>query len=264
MTKHITGTQEWATNTENLQTGCQHDCRYCYAKSMAIRFKRATPESWREPVRRPSACNKGVGRRRGTTMFPSTHDITPDNVDVCIAHVLKLCRKGNKVLVVSKPSLECTQAMVDGFRDVPREQLLFRFTIGSAQDDVLSFWEPGAPTFAERMASLELAWGHGYQTSVSCEPMLDEHIDAVIRQAEPFVTDAIWIGKANRLTCTVAVNCPGDEGAMLMARRLIAMQSDESILELYSQFRGHPKVKWKDSIKEVVGLARPSCKGLDV
>ena len=74
------------------------------------------------------------------------------------------------------------KAMVEGFRDVPREQLLFRFTVGSAKDDVLSFWEPGAPTFAERMASLELAWAHGYQTSVSCEPMLDGHIEDVVHR----------------------------------------------------------------------------------
>ena len=40
-----TGTQEWAASNVNIQDGCEHDCRYCYAKTMAIRFKRATPTS---------------------------------------------------------------------------------------------------------------------------------------------------------------------------------------------------------------------------
>ncbi len=41
-TKPPTGTQEWAASNVNIQDGCEHDCRYCYAKTMAIRFKRAT------------------------------------------------------------------------------------------------------------------------------------------------------------------------------------------------------------------------------
>jgi DNA repair photolyase len=41
-----TGTQEWAASNVNIQDGCEHDCRYCYAKTMAIRFKRATAKSW--------------------------------------------------------------------------------------------------------------------------------------------------------------------------------------------------------------------------
>jgi len=37
-----TGTQEWAASNVNIQDGCEHDCLYCYAKIMAIRYKRAT------------------------------------------------------------------------------------------------------------------------------------------------------------------------------------------------------------------------------
>jgi hypothetical protein len=31
-------------------------------------------------------------------------------------------------------------------------------------------------------------------------------------------------------------------------------QSDDMIKSLYEHFKTHPKVKWKDSIKKVVGL----------
>ena len=46
------GTREWATKTVNCCTGCSHDCRYCYARGMAVRFKRMNPGDWhREQIR---------------------------------------------------------------------------------------------------------------------------------------------------------------------------------------------------------------------
>ena len=39
----VKGTLEWACRTFNICLGCKHDCWYCYAKSIAIRFGRATP-----------------------------------------------------------------------------------------------------------------------------------------------------------------------------------------------------------------------------
>jgi DNA repair photolyase len=34
------GTKEWAEKNENLISGCSHDCKYCYAKSTAIQYKK--------------------------------------------------------------------------------------------------------------------------------------------------------------------------------------------------------------------------------
>ncbi len=44
--KTANGVQEWATYSADIDAGCTNNCRYCYAKGMAIRFGRATPESW--------------------------------------------------------------------------------------------------------------------------------------------------------------------------------------------------------------------------
>ena len=63
-----TGTQEWAASNVNIQDGCEHDCRYCYAKTMAIRFKRATPASWRFPRLRQHDLDRGYTRRAGRIM----------------------------------------------------------------------------------------------------------------------------------------------------------------------------------------------------
>jgi DNA repair photolyase len=40
------GTKEWADGNYNVTVGCSNNCRYCYAKSMAVRFKRVAESEW--------------------------------------------------------------------------------------------------------------------------------------------------------------------------------------------------------------------------
>ena len=49
-----------------------------------------------------------------------------------------------------------------------------------------------------------------------------------------------------------------------MASAIRAGQTDERITEIYAQLKKHPKAKWKDSIKKVVGLKMAQKAGLDV
>jgi len=51
--KQVFGTTEWATHNENCINGCSHDCKYCYSKSMAIQYKRKTPENWQDEELKP-------------------------------------------------------------------------------------------------------------------------------------------------------------------------------------------------------------------
>ena len=145
-----------------------------------------------------------------------------------------------------------------------QSQMTFRFTIGSADDKVLGWWEPGASKFKERLASLKHAHGKGFATSVSCEPMLDLNIGAVVDVVRPFVTDSIWLGRANRLMSTLSLNCPCDHQASWYGKKLLAGQSDDYLRSLYKRFKDDPLIRFKDSIKKVVGVARPTEKGLDI
>jgi len=51
---------------------------------------------------------------------------------------------------------------------------------------------------------------------------------------------------------------------MAMANDLIGLMSDEFIHNLYAKNKSDPMIKWKDSIKKIVGIERPVEKGLDV
>jgi hypothetical protein len=155
---------------------------------------------------------------------------------------------------VTKPHLDCVKAICPEFPDY-RGKILFRFTIGSSDSNTLKFWEPSVPDFAERLESLKFAYEQGFQTSVSSEPILDDNIGDVIDRVSPFVTDSIWLGKMNHLRGRLALNGETDPVTMQKAEQLITWQSDENIKQLYSRYKNNPLVKWKDSVKKVLGLS---------
>ena len=262
-TRPARGTGEWAVANVNFQTGCDRDCGYCYAKAMAVRFKRATPESWTDPVVDVTKVRRRFGRRSGRIMFPTTHDISPENLDHSLNVLRGLLESGNNVLIVTKPQLVCIRTLCSRLSN-HKSDILFRFTIGSTNDQTLTLWEPGAPSYTERLACLMHARQMGFATSVSLEPLLDTNVDRLIAEVAPVVTDTIWLGRANNLRQIIALNRPGDESIAKAADRLLAEQSDEWIRTIYQRYRSNPKIRFKDSIKKVVGLARPMKKGLDV
>jgi len=257
-----TGTQEWAASNVNIQDGCEHDCRYCYAKTMAIRFKRATAASWSKPRLRQHDLDRGFTRRNGRIMFPTAHDITARNLDECLIVLKRMLVAGNDLLIVSKPWLTCVTRLCDELAPY-RSQIVFRFSIGSTDPAVLSYWEPSAPSFQERLASLQTAYLKDFQTSISGEPILDGNPDSLIAAVRPFVTDSIWLGKINRLRNILPLNCPHDPEAIRRGEILMSTQTDTAIRALYRRHRNDSKIKWKDSVKAVVGLSRPTAAGLD-
>ena len=93
--------------------------------------------------------------------------------------------------------------------------------------------------------------------------MLDGDPDALIAAVRPYVMDSIWLGKINRLRNILPQNCPRDPEAIRRGEDLMATQNDAAIGALYRRHRKDPIIKWKDSIKAVVGLSRPAVAGLD-
>jgi DNA repair photolyase len=159
-------------------------------------------------------------------------------------------------MIVSKPHLVCIKRICKEF-DKYKDKILFRFTIGSIDDKVLKFWEPNAPGFEERFACLKYALKHGFHTSVSCEPMLDNHIEKVIYKVNSYVTETIWIGKINRLLGTTGrgnleFNGHLNSDTKEKALQLIEWQSDENIIKLYESLQNNPKIRWKSSILAIL------------
>jgi len=250
-----TGTKEWAATTANCITGCEHRCLYCYAHAMASRFGRVHPEGWGHEVVNEKAAAKGYGKRKGSVMFPTTHDLTPANIEHTLPVLRRQLEAGNQVLVVSKPHPDVIDKITTEL-EAYKAQVLFRFTIGSVSVRTLAFWEPGAPGPLDRMTSLSLAHSRGWRTSVSMEPLLEVIEDRVVAMVEtlaPLVTVDIWVGKLNKGEERLRKNGHWGDMAKRALRHLENSQSDKRIRALVARLDSHPLVVWKESIKAVVG-----------
>jgi DNA repair photolyase len=262
--KRISGTLEWAVKNVNCVKGCKHNCRYCYARTRALQLKQIPDAAaWENMEIREHDVKKGRKKENGTVMFPTTHDILPgDILEASVVVLRKLLEAGNNVLIVSKPHLECIDRLCKEFAEY-KNQILFRFTIGAMGYETLKYWEPGAPTFIERLACLQFAFELGFRTSVSCEPMLDNMPNMVklfhILQTDS--TDSIWMGKMNKVRQRVKVETAEDERQVA---RIEVSQTDENIWQLYNVLKNEPKIRWKESVKQIIGINTPTEPGMDV
>ena len=248
----IRGTREWAVAEINCCIGCPHNCRYCYARIKALeRGEIAVPGDWIRCRVVEEQVHRSFPVYEGQVMFPAAHDITWENIDSCLEVLDALLAAGNRVLIVSKPSPDCVGELCGRLARY-RERVLFRFTITARSSKILSFWEPAAPGYLSRLESLAYAYRRGFATSVSIEPMLDAaDIDALVAELLPWVSHSIWIGKMNRIGQRVVVDSPEVEGKVARIRH---EQSDAAIRRIYDRLSGNEMIRWKESIKEVVGL----------
>lgn len=243
--KVTAGTREWADHNVNCIIGCLNDCRYCYAKLMARRFRRATYKSWSNMRIREDVVKKSFGKMVGRVMFPSSHDIVdiPDIREACLNTLGKLLESNNEVLVTTKPRLSIIRQIDKLYSDY-KKNIQFRFTITSKDNKLLRFWEPNAPLFEERLKSLKYVFDKRYRTSVSIEPFLDREPQVLVSMVEPFCTESIWIGKMNYI--------PSDSTLPSNLQRFYSEirgnYEIDHLLQIYNELRALKKIKFKDSM----------------
>jgi hypothetical protein len=202
-------------------------------------------------------------------MLPTTHDLTEATIDPVIKVARRLLHAGNELLIVSKPRPDLIDMLLrrlQSWEYNSRQLVEFRFTIGSYLDSTLRFWEPNAPRFAERLASLFLCRREGFKTSVSCEPMLErrERMVELVHMLEPFVDGSIWLGKMNQARARLKHNGVTFDAELLHRLDDIERaQADGEIGLLYKALKDHPLIRWKESVKKVVGLELAERAGLD-
>ncbi len=259
--KKKTGTREWSAVSKNCRGGCAHGCVYCYARFNALRWgKIQTGAQFANETPRPWA---KVRKYSGVVMFPTEHDITPENCEPCLELLRELLHAGNEVLLVSKPHREVIERIVRETDARWLERLAFRFTIGAMDDSVLAAWEPNAPDLKERIECLRRVADVGYRTSVSCEPLLDPSRAAeLVEFLAPDVTDdspngGIWIGKLNHARARCAwylADHPEFEDTLAA---LEGFQTGAAVRRVYEEVMALPLsertvVRWKDSYRQAL------------
>lgn len=245
-----TGSREYSECIADFQVGCSNNCLYCYARDMAIRWGQIkSRDEWLNEKIRWWTVNGRWAKKPGVVMSPTLHDITPNNIDAAVIFLTNILDAGNKVLIMSKPNPECIETICQTFERF-KDQILFRLTIDTTDDNVSKFWEPGAPLPGERIDALKTARCSGYQTSVSIEPMLGGTDMAIqtYHAVIPYVTETVWIGLMN----WNRIREESTPEIMRAIREIRHLQSDAEILRLVNVLQDQPKVRWRHSIKQVI------------
>jgi DNA repair photolyase len=254
-----TGTREWSDISRNCGTGCKNGCVYCFAAWGAIyRYKRVKPDCWtEEKVNMTKAMKKEPYGRdpNQVAMYPTQHDITEAYYEASIHKVQHLLDAGYQVLIVTKPTFKIFTNFLLHFEKY-KARILTRISLTSLDPKASLQYEPGASSPAERLDCLEWAFKHGYQTSLSCEPMLPsrrytyaEMGRLIYYKAAEFVTDKIWYGTMNKVHSRIPDITPSWE------KEIENWQQPSEVLKLVRIIQAsgaNQKVEWKDSVKTII------------
>jgi DNA repair photolyase len=238
-----TGTHEWSDETFNSQKGCTNNCDYGYCKlRMAPLFKLMPANGWDHPEYRSHEwILKHIRAKKiqqaHVIMYPSMHDYTLDNIDLCL-WTLQALRDETKanLLLVSKPQLFCIQQILN--LSLPRDRVEFRFTIGCWTDPTWKRWEPLTPTIEDRKKAIAMCQEAGYKVSISMEPLLETEPKTITEMLSFFnvhQVDSIWIGAMNYVSADIAPKL--------------------DYAQIYSLFKNEPKVRWKESFRKHLGAS---------
>jgi DNA repair photolyase len=249
------GTKEWADHNINCIKGCSNNCRYCYAKIIAKRFGRCTEETWKDIEISRDILNKTFKKYNGRVMFPSSHDIidTPEAKEACFMVITKLLEAGNELLITTKPKLSITKDIIKRFYTF-KSQIQFRFTITSLDNQLLSFWEPNAPSFEERLKSIKYAYEKGFKTSVSIEPFLDYNPKKLVHILSPYVTESIWLGPMNYIPQNSIPSEDKPQYAEIRKKYEI-----DHLKQIFEDLKDSPRIRFKDSMTNRLNISRSRC-----
>ena len=255
MSKYLFGFSEWGGGKftkANTVHGCSHHCKYCGVAAQEARVDMRSPEMWPFEEVNTKALTGTISKRNSLLIYPTSHDITPQHLDVHLYQIRRILEAGNKLLICSKMHYDCIVEICAECAD-RKEKVELRCTIGSRDSEILRWWEPGAPDYDERKAAVEYAYKQGYDTSLSSEPMLDANIESVVEDMRPIVSESIWIGKMNHARQNLTLNGVTGPEADAKVSALLAWQDDDAnIMRLVNRYANDPLIRWKESIQRVI------------
>ena len=248
--KSYFGFGQWCDDTFNCFTGCEHNCKCCGSCGTAIRFGREIADHWGDMVPREGAIEGTLAVPSNKTIaFPSAHDFTPGNMDLCFKYGHRLLDNGCRWLWTTKPHMEVVKRFCQEFAAY-KDRITTRFTITSFDDAKSRFWETNAPLPEVRLDCLKFAADAGFVTSVSAEPMLDApRITDLFSRVAPWTTESVWVGPMNRpRSCNRKWR-----GFDAEIKALLAEQTPVKLRVIYDDLKDQPKVMWKDSFIKKMG-----------
>ena len=185
----------------NPYTGCQINCRYCYARLFMKRYS-GHKEAWGDfvdvKINAPEVLQKQLGRaKRGTVWISSVCDpYQPLEASYQLTRrcLKELIKKQFPVNIQTKSNLVLRD--LDLFKEF--EEIEVGFTITTDDEKVSKLFEPKASPVKDRLAALAQIHSSGIKTFVFVGPLLPGNPEKLIENLEE-KADTIFIDKMNYL-----------------------------------------------------------------
>ena len=185
----------------NPYTGCQVNCRYCYARLFMRRYS-GHSEAWGEfvdaKINAPSVLKKQLEKaRKGTVWISSVCDpYQPLEAKYRLTRrcLEELARKRFPVSIQTKSRLVLRD--LDLIREF--EEIELGFTITTDDDRVAKLFEPGASSVKDRLDSLEKLHKEGVRTFAFVGPILPGDPENLVAALDGKV-DMVLIDRMNYL-----------------------------------------------------------------
>jgi len=185
----------------NPYTGCQINCKYCYARLFMRRYS-GHSEAWGEfvdaKINAPEVLKKQLDKaKKGTVWISSVCDpYQPLEARYALTRrcLKELAKKQFPVNIQTKSKLVLRD--LDLFHEF--EEIEVGFTITTDDEHVVKLFEPGAPSVKERLRALGEIHSLGIKTFAFVGPLLPGNPEKLIQGLEEKV-DKIFIDKMNYL-----------------------------------------------------------------
>jgi DNA repair photolyase len=185
----------------NPYTGCQINCRYCYARLFMKRYS-GHKEPWGEfvdvKINAPEVLRKQLRRaKRGKVWISSVCD--PYQPLESKYELTRRCLK--RLLEMQFPvNIQTKSKLVLRDLDLLKEfkEVEVGFTITTNDENIARYFEPGAASVAERLKALEKLHASGIRTFAFIGPLLPGDPERLVAELAGLV-DKVFIDRMNYL-----------------------------------------------------------------
>jgi DNA repair photolyase len=185
----------------NPYTGCQVNCRYCYARLFMKRYS-GHKEPWGEfvdvKINAPEVLRKQLLRaKRGRVWISSVCDPYQPleaKYELTRRCLKELLNKQFPVNIQTKSKLVLRD--LDLLKDF--NEMEAGFTITTNDEKTARFFEPGAASISDRMKALERLHASGIRTFAFIGPLLPGHPEKLVADLDGLV-DRVFIDRMNYL-----------------------------------------------------------------
>lgn len=185
----------------NPYTGCQVNCRYCYARLFMRRYS-GHKEPWGEfvdaKINAPEVLKKQLGRAKKGTVWVSSvcdpYQPLEAKYELTRRCLEELTKSRFPVNIQTKSTLVLRD--LDVFREI--EEIEVGFTIATNDETIAKLFEPGAAPVNKRLEALERIHSSGIKTYAFIGPLLPGNPEKLVADLSGLV-NKVFIDRMNYL-----------------------------------------------------------------